>query len=216
MALSSCHFDPERLQETDAERLGLHWPEALQGALAKRRCEYLAGRLCAASALHALGEPWQYPPRSSDRAPCWPPGCSGSLTHSHGWAVAVVARHQHWRSLGVDAERLIAPARAARLAGEILVETEQAHFAQLDAGAAAHYLTLCFSLKESLFKALNPLVGRYFGFSAAAVHLQPEEGLAWLELRESLHREWPRGSRLQGRFAQHGEHLLSLVAVPGL
>ncbi|MCL7462061.1 4'-phosphopantetheinyl transferase superfamily protein [Pseudomonas sp. NW5] len=211
--LASCNFTPERLQDDDPVHLGLTLPDALQTAAAKRRCEYLAGRVCAAAALQQLGGGWQYPPRGSDRAPRWPHGYSGSLTHSHGWAVAVVAHGHHWRSLGVDAERQIAPERAARLARQILVEEEIAHFNRQDPGAAAEYLTLCFSLKESLFKALYPLVGRHFTFSAAAVHLHAAPGQASLELRESLHRDWPRGRSLAGQFARRGEHRLSLIAI---
>ena len=54
-----------------------------------------------------------------DRAPQWPHGIVGSITHGAGWAGVVVARQSEWRGLGLDIERVLVCERADRLAGEI-------------------------------------------------------------------------------------------------
>lgn len=211
--LYSCRFDPARLQADDFARCALPVPERIARAAAKRQSEYLAGRLCAASALAALDGCARYPERGADHAPCWPAGTLGSITHSHGWAAALAGERRLWRGLGIDAERLLDPARAERLATQILTPDEHETFLRLPADGRGLHLTLTFSLKESLFKALYPLVGRRFGFQAAAL-LEHDGQRARLELRENLGGEWPQGSCLHGQFAVHEDRLLSLVGIP--
>lgn len=214
LVLHSCRFDPARLAADDFERSGLTPPPAIARAAAKRQSEFLAGRLCAASALRQLAGSASYPARGADDAPCWPAGIAGSITHSHGWAAALVSRRDAWRSLGLDAENLLDSARAERLAGEILVADELRRFHALEAAERGHYLTLCFSLKESLFKALYPLVQRRFYFHAAALVEQDGNGRVRLQLREDLHAEWRAGAELDGQFGLCEERLLSLVSIP--
>lgn len=214
LILHSCRFDPAQLADDDFARCRLTPPPAIAAAAAKRRSEYLAGRLCAASALQALHGHAAYPARGADNAPCWPSGSLGSITHSHGWAAALVGAKAAWQGLGLDAERLLGAARAERLAGEILTPGELQHFQQLPEHERARYLTLCFSLKESLFKALYPLVRRRFYFQAAALVEQDANGQVRLQLCEELSREWTAGTCLDGQFGLHGERLLSLVAIP--
>ncbi|SDS59674.1 4'-phosphopantetheinyl transferase family protein [Pseudomonas oryzae] len=214
LILHSCRFDPAQLADDDFARCGLIPPPAIAGAAAKRRSEFLAGRLCAASALLDLHGRPAYPARGADNAPCWPAGSLGSITHSHGWAAALVGAQSAWRGLGLDAEPLIPASRAERLAGEILTADELAQFLHLPTEERGRYLTLCFSLKESLFKALYPLVQRRFWFQAAALVEQDGNGRVRLQLREELGGEWTPGTCLEGQFARHEERLLSLVAIP--
>ncbi|CAD5376923.1 4'-phosphopantetheinyl transferase entD [Pseudomonas sp. OF001] len=211
--LHSCRFDPAQLAADDFARCALAAPAGIASAARKRQSEFLAGRLCAASALQALCGQSSYPARGADNAPCWPAGVTGSITHSHGWAAALVGAQDAWRGLGLDAERLLGSDRAERLAGEILTADELAHFRRLPEAERGLHLTLCFSLKESLFKALYPLVGRRFWFHAAALVEQAGDGRVRLQLREDLDGEWRQGRCLDGQFAVREERLLSLVAV---
>ena len=212
--LHSCRFDPAQLAEDDFTRCRLPPPPAIASAAPKRQSEFLAGRLCAASALLALRGSASYPARGADNAPCWPSGSLGSITHSHGWAAALVGSEAAWQGLGLDAEPLLTTARAERLAGEILTPDELQHYQRLPEHERALYLTLSFSLKESLFKALYPLVQQRFYFQAAALVEQDGNGQVRLQLREELSREWTAGTCLDGQFSLRGERLLSLVAIP--
>ncbi|MNC11956.1 4'-phosphopantetheinyl transferase Npt [compost metagenome] len=214
LILHSCRFDSAQLAPDDFARSRLTPPPGIATAARKRQSEFLAGRLCAASALCQLSGTASFPPRGEDNAPRWPTGITGSITHSHGWAAALVGHHDAWRGLGLDAEPLLTAERAERLAEQILTPAELQHFQQLPAEQRALHLTLCFSLKESLFKALYPLVQRRFYFHAAALVEQADNGRVRLQLREDLSAEWRLGSCLEGQFVRHEERLLSLVAIP--
>ena len=214
LILHSCRFDPAQLAADDFARSRLLPPPGIATAARKRQSEFLAGRLCAASALRLLSGTASFPPRGEDNAPCWPAGVTGSITHSHGWAAALVGPSDTWRGLGLDAEPLLTAERAERLAEQILTPAELQHFRQLPGDERAPYLTLCFSLKESLFKALYPLVQRRFYFHAAALVEQAGNGRVRLQLREDLSAEWRLGSCLEGQFVLREERLLSLVAIP--
>ncbi len=214
IALRGCRFDPARLAEQDFARCAIVAPANIQRSVAKRRGEYLAGRLCARAALLALTGRGEVPATGEDRAPIWPAGVSGSITHGAGWAMALVARKGDWRGLGLDMEQRLEPERALRLAEEILTPAELQRLALLPAEAQAERVTLTFSLKESLFKALYPLVGKRFYFhDAELLSVDNTAQTARLALLIDLAGEWVTGCELEGHFQLYDDRLLSLVAV---
>ncbi|WP_095155377.1 4'-phosphopantetheinyl transferase [Pseudomonas sp. Irchel 3E13] len=208
--LVSCAFDPARLASDDFQRAAIEQTPALQRSVAKRQAEYLAGRVCARAALQRLDGRDYVPATGDDRAPIWPAGISGSITHGKGWAAAVVARSSDCAGLGLDQESLLDDERAERLAKEILTEAELQH---LDPARVGLTVTLTFSLKESLFKALYPLVLKRFYFEHAEVLEWNDDGHARLRLLTDLSPEWHHGRELEGQFCLMGDQLLSLVAV---
>lgn len=129
-------------------RLEITLPDDLMTAVPKRRSEYLAGRLCAALALRAAGQAVHV--GRNGRAPVWPAGVAGSISHSDSRAIAVVSLVH--RAVGVDCETVMADDLAQKLRGEIIGNAE----AQLCPPNLpfASFLTLVFSAKEALFKAL--------------------------------------------------------------
>lgn len=205
----SCEFDPRRLQAADFQRAEIDQPK---GA-AKRQTEFLAGRLCARQALQRLTGTPAVPAVGADRAPCWPAGVVGSISHGDGWAAALVGPQSAWRGLGIDIERLMSAARAQRLQTSILTPAELARLAQYPQEQQAWLLSLSFSLKESLFKALYPLVRQQFYFQDAELLSHDPAGFAQLQLLRGLGPGWPAGSRCNGQFVQLGERLLSLVSI---
>lgn len=190
-------------------------PEGLRSAAPKRQLEFLAGRLCAREALDALtGKPC-IPAIGTDRAPRWPAGTVGSITHSGDLAAALVAGTERWRGIGQDAETLLDEARAARLGPQILTPDERHWLDTLPWEQRGEFVTLAFSLKESLFKALFPLVGVRFYFQDAELTDWDAGRLrATLTLRTSLSDAWPAGRSLAGHYAHLAPYLLSLVAIP--
>ena len=208
--LISTQFDPAQLAAGDFERCGI----AAVNGVAKRQTEYLAGRLCAREALRRVTGTPAVPAIGADRAPQWPAEVSGSITHGSGWAGAMVAHASTWRGLGLDVERRLAPARAERLAGEILTPGELQQLQGLTPEQRAWRISLSFSFKESLFKALYPLVLQSFYFQDAELLSCFEDGSARLRLLIELSGDWPAGSELDGQFAEFDGHLLSLVAIP--
>ena len=208
--LCSTRFDPALLDPQDFAR----WEIPTPRGVGKRQAEFLAGRLCAREALRGLTGVGSVPAVGEDRAPLWPAGLVGSITHGAGWAGAITARAEHWRGLGLDIERLLSSERADRLAAEILTPGELDGYAALPAAARARLVTCTFSLKESLFKALYPLVRQRFYFhDAQLLHATPD-GRARLRLLIDLPTGWRRGSELDGQFGEFDGYLLSLVSIP--
>ncbi|MBU0901759.1 MAG: 4'-phosphopantetheinyl transferase superfamily protein [Gammaproteobacteria bacterium] len=208
--LVSTTFSPERLDTADFSRCGI---EPARGVV-KRQAEYLAGRLCAREALMRLTGTAAIPGSGEDRAPQWPAGTLGSITHGSGWAGAVVGDSTAWRGLGLDIEQIMPASRAERLAGEILTPAELLRLESLPAEQHAQRISLTFSLKESLFKALYPQVLRHFYFQDAELLSVTADHRVRMRLLLDLHADWPAGSELEGQFSEFDGYLLSLISIP--
>lgn len=206
--LISTQFDPALLTADDFQRCAI----APVRGVAKRQSEYLAGRLCAREALRRVTGSASVPAVGADRAPQWPVGVTGSITHGDNWAAALVAPGSQWRALGLDVERLLPTERARRLQGEILTPAELQRLQQLDEETCARHISLTFSLKESLFKALYPLTLKHFYFHDAEL-LDIGQDSARLRLLIDLHPDWRQGAELEGQFVLFDNKVLSLVAV---
>jgi 4'-phosphopantetheinyl transferase EntD len=73
-------------------------------AVAKRRFEFATGRACARQALAQLGVAPLALVSGPDRAPLWPAGVVGSISHTDRWCAAAVARARDVAALGIDLE----------------------------------------------------------------------------------------------------------------
>jgi 4'-phosphopantetheinyl transferase EntD len=131
------------------------------GAVALRRAEFAAGRAAAAMAMAGLGLPVQAVPMGPDRAPVWPGGLVGSITHTRKAALAAVARSG---ALGIDAEQV--GAVTPDLWDTVLHPSERGVVAQ-DAALA----TVIFCAKEAVYKAQYPVTGELFGFDRLEITL---------------------------------------------
>lgn len=137
-------------------------PDDLRTAVTKRRAEFLAGRLCAALALKSHGLTVSSIPRRPDRSPLWPSGIVGSISHANGHAAAAVAEANHYALLGIDLEFIITPDEAVSIGSLVLTPSEEIlQPSHLDFQA---FLTLAFSAKEALYKAIYPHTGNVLEF----------------------------------------------------
>jgi 4'-phosphopantetheinyl transferase EntD len=142
--------------------LPLH-PEEEQlvaGAAEKSRRDFALGRTSAHAALAELKRDSGPILRADNGAPCWPAGVIGSITHTRGYAAALVARAADFSGLGVDAERTggVTPDLWPRLFGP----DERDYLAQQsDTGRAA---TILFCAKEACHKAGTERVLRFHDF----------------------------------------------------
>lgn len=134
----------------------LKLPPHLSQALLKRQHDYLAGRWCAYRLYQHFGLSWDGLPMAENGAPQWPYGYCGSISHTRGLAIALMAPLSKALSIGVDLEHIISAKTALQVQKQIL------HPAEVIKNAAD--LTLVFSAKESIYKALNPLLKRFIGF----------------------------------------------------
>jgi enterobactin synthetase component D len=125
-----------------------------------RRRDYIAGR----GALHLALDDFATPILADDRgAPVLPVGWVGSVSHKGVRAAALIApAGAGW--VGVDLELAAAPRQD--IARRILTPHEQSKLP--DRGRA---VTLRFAIKEAIYKAIDPFVRRYVGFTEVELEL---------------------------------------------
>lgn len=203
-----CHYAPERLCDDSFAQADIPLPPSLSTAVAKRRSEYLAGRWCAREALAMLGMEG-IPALGPDRAPQWPTGSLGSITHSQGIAEVMVGDARHWLTVGLDTEQWLSAERAARLCRELLTHEEREQLEGLSPIQRANRITLIFSAKESLFKALYPITGKRFYF-----HDAERRDARSLTLLKTLSPDWKLGATIPFRWRERQQGVLSWIALP--
>jgi len=133
----------------------------------KRRLDFVAGRYCALKALEKSGvKNCRGIGVRTNGAPDWPQGWTGSITHTDGFASAAVVRADSLHGLGIDSERVMTRETADEVAGLSLLPSEiQRWENQLQKALSFEsYVTLIFSAKESVYKCLNPIIGRFLEF----------------------------------------------------
>jgi 4'-phosphopantetheinyl transferase EntD len=202
-------FDPSvavAIRRLDATHPPLLPGEAahLSRARPKRIAEFTAGRTAARQAMEALGVDPQPVLVASDRAPIWPEGLVGSISHSATWCIAVLARERDFASLGVDIED--DSPFPDDLAGEICSATEMAHAAGWSNGTKR-----IFCAKEAAYKAQYPLTGALFGFDRFAVRLADDHSFDARFTQAT--KGFRRGDNLPGRILSVAGHLVSGVAI---
>jgi 4'-phosphopantetheinyl transferase EntD len=137
---------------------------------AKRLREFAIGRDCARQAMRALNHEPVGIPQAHDRAPSWPPGIVGSISHSPSWCLAAAARvSAGYLSLGIDIEPL-APL-PEDIEAIVLCRAEQDWV--LSQPTSFRYLLgrLIFSVKECAYKCQYPLSGRVLDFQAMEIRI---------------------------------------------
>lgn len=218
--LPACMFTERtfRVDSSTLQHLAMFYrlPDSLHRAVLKRQVEFLAGRICAQQAIEALTGHKPAPiPAQPDRAPGWPPGSIGSITHTAGYAAALVASVTQYQGIGIDCE-VVLSAENLKLQRHICVPHE------LDDLRAAHcswpsemLLTLVFSAKESLFKCLYPQVQQYFGFCAARViALDSEQHTFVIQLEQDLSPNLRTRSQWTGYVRRHQNLLMTAIVYP--
>jgi enterobactin synthetase component D len=176
-----------------------------------RRSEYVAGRTALRIALAATpptrsapggstiaaDAPWtagavtiapgvvaQLPPILSDDrgAPILPVGWIGSVSHKGAAAAALIAPAGAAR-IGIDLERAVPP--RMDIGRRILTAREQA--ALPDHGRA---VTLRFAIKEAIYKAIDPYVRRYVGFTEVELDITGNTVTVTTQLPLSIEATW--------------------------
>ena len=142
--------------------------EAIEGAAQTRVEQFTAGRVCSRLALARLGVAATTPiVRGEDRAPVWPSGFIGSISHTDTWGAAAVARTTDFRSLGIDLEQAT-PLKEA-LWRRVGTPDERERLRSLpDPGLKGKIL---FSAKEAVYKCQYPMTLQFLWFHAVEVEI---------------------------------------------
>ena len=167
------HVETEEVDPHSVEG-GLLRPEqeAVAGAAQTRVEQFTAGRVCSRIALGRLGVATTTPVlRGEDRAPIWPPGFVGTISHTDTWCAAAVARAEDVRSIGIDLE----PATPLKEALWRRVCTPKERDWLHDLSAPGVTGKILFSAKESVYKCQYPITNKFLGFHAVEVELDEGE-----------------------------------------
>jgi len=192
-------------------KIDVEVPPALAQARVRSRVnDILVGRACAQLALRQAGAASSHVDVDPIRAPIWPDGWAGSLSHAAGMAWAVVARRSDFASLGVDLEHVLSTDAVESVLSVALTPAERRFEAWNDPGDVAWHTTLLFSAKESIFKCLNPLVGEFIDFTDMELSsVGPGAGhLRFTSLRRLSHLI-ERGQPMDVCFARVGDLVLT-------
>ena len=193
-----------------ALRRTIDLPERLHAAVVRRQIDYLAGRDCARQALRNAGLDAPPPVTAGEHGmPLWPTGFVGSISHCHGWATAAVAHATHVQAIGIDMEQCMTGELAESIRELVTCDSELHWLGKLSLPPEV-VLTLIFSAKESLFKALYPGVRRYFDFIDAEVAtLDLHAASLTLCLNTSLSEQHLRGTCYPVHFSWHEDRVLT-------
>jgi len=143
-----------------------------------RRPSWVAGRIALRLAFRDLGVELGPILPNKHGAPALPSDVVGSISHKRTLAVGLAARAQAQTHIGVDIEDIPAintsvdEARAqARpdIRTRVLTKDELARLENVPEQERQRMVLLHFSLKESLYKAINPLVTRHVAFHEASM-----------------------------------------------
>ncbi len=148
-------------------------PIALADSSLDRKAEFLAGRIAAKEVLECLGVLGCQVNIGALRQPIWPEGVTGSITHARSIAVCIAGKLKYVGKIGVDVEPWIDERVTEEIKNEIISKQEISNLSSLH-WPFNYKLTLCFSIKESLFKALSAiLVGSYHFYDLEVIAISP-------------------------------------------
>ena len=168
----------------------------IQAAVPKRRAEFATARILARRALAALGAPPIPLVPAPDRAPVWPSGYTGSISHCANYCAVVVARSDDVSSLGLDVEDLreLDPT----MQDLVLTPAERRWVGAQPREIQAVLPILIFSAKEAYYKCQYPITRGFLDFQDVELSIEWTSGTFAARV---LKAGWPAGvARLSGRF----------------
>ena len=181
------HIPTEKTPVPDSALQALHPDEAsiAQSLEGFRKIQFVGGRLAIRAALHHLGQDHGPLTRTERGAVLLPANLAGSISHKGALALGMVAKRDQG-TLGVDLEEYL-PARP-QIENKVLRPEEIEAIAQLPDDRRWIATLIRFSIKEAIYKALDPYLQRYIGFDEVRVspdleggaevqlHLGPKDG----------------------------------------
>lgn len=176
-------------------------------AVEKRKREYTAGRLCAHKALSQLGINDFPVLAGKNRDPLWPHNIIGSITHCEDYCAVAAARQGRIRSIGIDIEP------AEKISDEIIdmvCRSAEKNWCNQQSNDIDNYWPkVIFSIKESIYKCLYPILQRYVDFHEVQIQLNPELGVYSINLFLKEPNKFISTRNFEGRYAIFDAHIFA-------
>ncbi len=156
----------------------------VQNMVLKRKKEFIAGRSLVRRAFSKLDYPNCAIPVGTKREPIWPTDISGSITHDGDYCCVAVVKKNKLSLVGIDLasqsplddnlKELICTKRDF-----INIQSMNRFVLQIDP------YKLVFSIKESVYKCLFPIVKEYFDFRDVTIEIKPDTKTSLINLENS-------------------------------
>ena len=187
----------------------LHPDEARFAAAvaARRKAEFICGRVYAHRALRRLGRDTPFIGRDEAGAPLWPAGIAGSISHSRCYCVAVAVKADIRRSVGLDITQIrrVRP----RLWDKLFTRAERKSIEAAPAAQRQRRAGVMFSAKEAAYKCLFPVHGAFIGLREAQVVIKSGHEFI-VKIAKPGH-----PPRLAGVYAEGETHALAVAYTAG-
>lgn len=208
--------DACRLDEVDPSPDQLHPDErpAIRQAVPKRRREFIAGRLLVRRAAERLGRAGVVLPMAADRAPRWPAGLRGSITHCSRWCAVALCRPEDGIAVGIDLEDH--PRIDDSLAPLFMSAHERRLLDTHPHGDRALIKTVIFSAKEAAFKAQYAATRTPVDFQDLETELDLSAGRFRAILRSERTGHPMDGAVLLGRLFHTADVVGTCVVIEGM
>jgi enterobactin synthetase component D len=173
----------------------------------RRAFDWLAGRIALREALKRFSANADHPILSSPRgAPQMPVNFSGSMSHkidvSGTVAIALVSANNE-ETVGVDLEIVDEPRES--IAPLVLTSGEVREVGNFPEHMRWFRILLHFSLKEAVYKAIDPMIQQYIDYQEASIYPTPD-GKAEIQWHTSA---FARGLVIDIRWVSRGKYILT-------
>lgn len=169
-----------------------------------REREFRVGRALAREALAQIGVAGHALLPAETREPAWPPGVVGSISHCGNVCAVAVAESRHFAGLGIDLESI--DRIDDSITGTVCTADERRQLDAMPASSRQRHLSLLFSAKESIFKALFPLTRQFLEFDDVHLDVADDRFTA-----RAVRRNVEKVELLNGRYFA-GPHLIVTAA----
>ena len=179
----------------------------LENVSQNRKREFIAGRFCAREAMESANISPEHIRMGERGEPIWPHSIVGSITHSHGYAAAAVAKKSEVLSLGLDAET--DEPLSSKVLQRIGNDQEQEWVKSVDGSLIQNPGKVLFSAKEATYKAWYPITQEWLGFQEAHIHFHSDENTFTVQIQK-------KGpfKKLFGKFAIQQGIILTAIEIP--
>lgn len=190
----------------------LEHPLKIAQARVERKNEYLCGRVLAQAVLNhhfSLDQPIT---SMHEALPIWPSHVLGSISHSQNKLIVALSNNAIY--LGIDIEHWVTSEFAKESAHLILTPSE---FALWKTRACeffdfAGYVSLIFSIKESLYKAVYPTAKQYIDFlEASIIDINFENQTLTLNFLLEIQQRYQLLEQYQGGWTIEQDHIMTWV-----
>ena len=181
----------------------------LENVSQNRKREFIAGRFCAHEAMVLANVSPEHIQIGGKGEPIWPSNIVGSITHSHGYAAAAVARKSDIVSLGLDAE--IDEPLSSRVLRRISNVQEQEWVENVGGTLVQHPGKVLFSAKEATYKAWYPITQEWLGFKEVLINFHDQGNTFTVHIQKN-----GPIREMHGKYTISKDVIVTAIEVPSL